>query len=62
MAVRKAKRKAVKKAVKKKVKRVKKFTATELKAAAKQLGAKGGRATARRAKAKRTSKRNKWMG
>lgn len=44
-------------------KKVKRFTQSELKDAAKQLGARGGRATARKKKAMKIgSKRNKWQG
>lgn len=63
--MRKAGKKAVRKVTKKKAttkKPVKKFSASELKAAAKQLGSRGGNATARRTKIKKNSKRNTWLG
>ena len=59
--MRKASKKAVRKVVKKKT-ATKKFSVTELKAAAKQLGSRGGKATARKNNAKKSSKRNKWLG
>jgi hypothetical protein len=63
--MRKASKKAVRKVVKKKTatkKPTKKFSVTELKSAAKQLGSRGGKATARKNNAKKISKRNKWLG
>ena len=59
------KKKAVRKVAKKSTskKPVKKnFSASELKAAAKQLGSRGGKATARKMKVKKNSKRNTWLG
>ena len=58
------KKKAVRKVAKKSTskKPVKKFSASELKAAAKQLGSRGGKATARRNKVRKSSKRNTWLG
>jgi len=63
--MRKTKKKAVIKVVKKKTatkKPTKNFSVAELKAAAKQLGSRGGKATARKNNAKKSSKRNKWLG